>query len=937
MGTRSNDLRTRRTELLEREFALQAIASALGAVREGSGGVLFVAGPAGIGKTAVLGQGALGAQEAGYRIASAVGSPMESGLPFGLIGQAIVALGGSEVDDPAELQRLGGQPARLYRMFRWLTNVAAEVPLLLVLDDLHWADPDSLQLLGFLCRRLSGAPILVLGGLRPEPVLAWSLARELVGSGRAGMVSLVPLSEEASRALLERSVSDELDRDQRDGVVRACAGTPLLLKAAAASLSGGGSLPSALADGGFGSSLLLERFAGMGDEAFAYVRAAAILGVRFEPPLAGALAGLELPAWRLAHTRLVRAQLLDDLQAGGAAFVHPLFAQSLLDSQPVSARQEAHARAFRLLVDRGMADALAAEHAVAAGLHGDLSAIDVTARAGREALGQGALEAARAHLANAVELAGSAAQAELLLEYALALTALARTDEAQEVCARVLSQTGLDPAARARALGLLARGAIIGGQPAEGEALFEQAAAVAADGQEPGGEAMALIDAANSLDMLAPLPWTLGILGRALAVLPADDPSRGAVEFLDALTRLEAADPSGEELIARTVRGWQSHPGPTGSSWAWTMATNAINALKLFEALDSATELFEREFARAVDAGAPLAMIALAIVYADAVWRIGHARQAFELVKRATALSDQPIRLWSDAAFAITLTELGRDEEAAPYIESLRSLTAHIGAEHYAPQTLWLCVLDARRLLAAGEREQASQVMSHAGDVARLTGWRHPLIVPWAGVAVEAHLSAGRIDRATELIEELDELSRPLSCRWPRAIVVLGRAQLAGAHNEAELADRLFDQALGVFAEVPMPIFHAEALVTYGAYLRRSGRPQKAREPLARAVALGEQAEAERVARVARAELAACGGRRRRGADDPNELTAQEQRVAELAAGGLSNGQIAAALHLSPKTIGHYLERIYVKLDIHSRRELIAQGARRPNDRATAP
>jgi DNA-binding NarL/FixJ family response regulator len=90
-------------------------------------------------------------------------------------------------------------------------------------------------------------------------------------------------------------------------------------------------------------------------------------------------------------------------------------------------------------------------------------------------------------------------------------------------------------------------------------------------------------------------------------------------------------------------------------------------------------------------------------------------------------------------------------------------------------------------------------------------------------------------------------------------------------------------------------------------------------------LALCEQAGAERVARLARAELAAAGGRRRRRqAPDSAELTGQEERVATLVAQGMTNAQVGSALGLSPKTIGHYLERIYAKLGIRSRHELMA-------------
>ncbi|HME03432.1 MAG TPA: AAA family ATPase, partial [Solirubrobacteraceae bacterium] len=118
-------------------------------------------GRAGVGKTSLLREGKRAAREAGFSVGSAVGSPMESGLPFGLLGQAVVQLVGSTVDDSSELQPLGDPAAGLYRMFRCLTSAAAEAPLLLALDDLHWADPDSLTFLGFLARRITSPEVPV--------------------------------------------------------------------------------------------------------------------------------------------------------------------------------------------------------------------------------------------------------------------------------------------------------------------------------------------------------------------------------------------------------------------------------------------------------------------------------------------------------------------------------------------------------------------------------------------------------------------------------------------------------------------------------------------------------------------------------------------------------------------------------------------------------
>ncbi len=786
---------------------------------------------------------------------------MEAGLPFGLMGQAVLELGGSELVDEEELERLGGQPARLYRTFRWLTDVAADRPLLLALDDLHWADPDSLELLGFLCRRLVDARILVLGSLRPEPDPAWALARELVGTGHASLVSLEPLSLEASHALVDEILPSGLDRDQSDHLWKACAGTPLLLKTAATSVAAGMS-PSTLSESAaLGASLLLERFAGLGDEAFGYVQSASIMGVRFRPALAGTLTGLDRQATQTAHTRLLRARLLEDLGSGWAAFVHPLFAQALLESRPLSERENAHAEAFRLLVERGESDALAAQHAYAARLLGDPLAIDVIARAGRHATAQGALDAACTHLGHAVELSRDPPREELLLDFAAALAARARIEEADRVCEELLARTELDPVVRASALSLLARTAMLAGRPAEAESRCEEAVAAAAGSSL---EAVTLFTGAIACNLTSPRPWTLGTVSRALAIIPDDAPVRGRLAFLRALVRLQGCDPSGEGLLASEARTWESRsddPDPTG---AWTMGVWVIGALMLLEDLEGATQVFEREFGRAVRDGAPIMMTVLAIGYADAVRRMGRPAESLELVERALALGDWAMTPWSDLALAVALTELGRDEDARPHIELVRSFCANVPREYCAPVGLWLCVLDTWQLLKSGASERASETMLDAADIARLTSFRHPCIVPWSGVAIDAHLAAGHTDRANNVLEELEQLARPLSARWPQALLALGRAQVAAALGHGDDLDHEFGEALELFAALPMPLFYAEALITYGSHLRTTGHPRNAREPLARALDLCEQAGAERTARLARAELAACGGRRRR-------------------------------------------------------------------------
>jgi DNA-binding NarL/FixJ family response regulator len=123
--------------------------------------------------------------------------------------------------------------------------------------------------------------------------------------------------------------------------------------------------------------------------------------------------------------------------------------------------------------------------------------------------------------------------------------------------------------------------------------------------------------------------------------------------------------------------------------------------------------------------------------------------------------------------------------------------------------------------------------------------------------------------------------------------------------------------------QVELPVEYIETLLGYGSFLRRRGQVMQARPHLAQALELADKCEATWLADQAREELAIAGGRRHRAKEDPTQLTAQEQRVARLAAAGQSNKAIAAQLFLSTKTIEYHLAQVYTKLGITSRRQLM--------------
>src|SRR5438132_6153388 len=167
-----------RPGMWQREAVLEATGRLLDSAGEGRGGTLLVVGEAGLGKTSILDHARrLAAGRA--RVGAGRGDPMESALPFGLFSQALGMLDGPDLRGGSGIPA-ATPGATFYQVLRWI-EAQGPVPILLALDDLHWADEDSLGLLSSLCRRIGDRAVAVMGTLRPWPPRAREVASALVG------------------------------------------------------------------------------------------------------------------------------------------------------------------------------------------------------------------------------------------------------------------------------------------------------------------------------------------------------------------------------------------------------------------------------------------------------------------------------------------------------------------------------------------------------------------------------------------------------------------------------------------------------------------------------------------------------------------------------------------------------------------------------------
>jgi DNA-binding CsgD family transcriptional regulator len=926
--------------LLERVDELAAVESAARAVAGGTGVVLAVTGRAGVGKTRLLDAALDVAAEHQLNTSHARAGQLEEDLGWGVAVEVLEGLIGEydddrrrallsgraraaatvledELLDDADRLASGRQAAIVAALTVVAGRIAADRPVAVIVDDVHWADAPSLRWLCHLAARTRRMPVLLIVAFRP---LESGSASDFVGEFEAAAATTLrpaPLTASATAEFVGIALDGSADASTSLAVYEVTGGVPLLIEELVRHLRAGPLSAAAVREArpaGI-AALITPRLARLGATARALCDAVAILGVDAPLRHAAEVAGIERAAAALATARLVAAGLFAD--GLPLNFAHPLVREVIKDGLGAAPADELRRRAARMLAEADADPVEAALHLLAAEPVGRSWAGDLLIAAGHRAMGRAAYESAASFFGRALdEPASVVPRREVCLHHGRALLLAGRVDGV---------------AALGRALDVTPRG-----PNRAGVALEVGAALMAVDRPQQAVEVYE-----RGLDADGELAGTLRIellAQRALASLALrDEPGRTVAAVADAM-----AAASGE-------------PGLAGRS---ALGLLGIVAVWMGNPADHCTALFERALAAepygghtSIEWTPDLAWVMAGLSWCDAYTRrdayldavIDRGRERGATLDVALAVGWRSYgrmrlgRVADAAADALLATQIYEDldDSHRALVTGLRldpllargalaeadRLLVESPPHDDEDQIVYLMFLDARARLriAQGRLDEAradlellqSEVVERGFQCPGATAWR-----PQLAVVLHA-LGADRRGRALAL----EDLEHARGFGAPRTI---GLALLAtAAVNPPAIALPSLVEAVELLAGSPAQLEYARALVALGALNRRLGNRGEASEQLRRGLDRAARCGASALVVTARSELKVVGGRpRRERIDGPESLTAAERRVAELAAAGTSNAEIARALVVTLRTVETHLTSTYRKLDIRRRDQL---------------
>lgn len=921
-------------DLLEREPEIAALHEAIANAHSGAGRLVVVQAAAGLGKSRLLdAAGELALERRMLSLAARAAEP-ERGEPFGIARELLAECAG-----PKRLTGVASLAAGLFsgdldgardgpgvvQGLHALLAAAASAPdtagaapgALLRVDDAHWCDRPSLRFLAYVAARLHNLPVAIVMAVRPaEP----GAPQDLLDAVRAAPTTRVlrpgPLSAAGIACVVRSMLGDGADEELCCACARATGGNPFYLRALLSALRERGGAPPSPADveSALPASVLHTTTSSLrvlGADAAGLAQAVAILGDGCSLRDAAMLAGLAAEAAEAAGDALATAGLLG---AGEPLRLrHPLLAAAVRTDLGAFARARAHRRAADVLTAAGAPVQDVARQLALARPAGDPGVVAPLRAAAAIADGRGDQQEAARLLHRAVrEPPAASDRAAVLVELARALALTGST----EALPRMREGLALidDPGDRAQTLERLARLLHQAGRFRESaEAAGQARDQVAPDHALQPRLLAAFLDAAVlEPSLMTEAEAELGPLVEAARAGAAPTDPRLLAQLAVAMAR--HGDPP--ELVAALAASAFADDPLVDDETQGAPLGFAAAALFWVDELETAETALD---AAVVRAGSRGAMTALSVA---THWRaithlhrgrlgeaIADARRSLEIHREGWTGSP-----WSNPVLALALEASGDHEGARAAIAA-----GEAASDGRAEDAM---LLEARAWveLSAGDGEAALASARRAGEVSEgRYGARNARLFEWRRLAALGARLAGRERLAAELVDE--HVTMVVALGAPRQLGAT--LSTAGLIAGGPVGLGLLEDAVAVLDESPSRLERARALLELGSALRKAGRRADAREPLRRALELGDAFGAQPLVRRARTELRAVGERPRRAArSGASALTPSERRVAELAAQGMSTPRIADELVVSRKTVESHLGRAYRKLGIAGRTAL---------------
>ena len=813
-----------------------------------------------------------------------------------------------EAEDPA-----GMLTSALATLFE--RAIGSEHVTLMLVDDAHWADPRSLRLLAYLLLAHEELPMALVLAVRSVGAASPAL-HALRASPLARVLRPRSLSADAVRQL----VMTQLPRAEPafcDLCARATAGNPFLLDAMLRSLRDDGlagtAADAARVEAFVPDSVLssaLVRLARCSPAAASLARAVAVLG---EAPLrqAGALAGLDALVADAAADELATAGFVRPGEPLG--FTHPLVRASIYRDQTEFARARGHRDAAEILHAEGEGVEAVAAHLMLCRSERDPWVARTLGEAGQRALASGDPGTAAELLERALEEPPERDErADLLVALADARAGCGGPN-AIEPLHQALDLID-DPRRRAAALHdlgilLLARHDLPGAATCARRGFAE---ITSGDELADALEGILLASAVLVPELHEQVDARIDEL--RVAALDGRDPRDPVTLAVVALQMIDHGDD--REVVTRLARAAFAESVDRPAARAATI--NHLGSVLVYsEDLDQADELLTAAVTHAGARGRTVTGGFARVWRAQARLRCGRLQDAIADGEHALELRHFGWRFHVGPCLAV-LVEARLERGDLPGAQAMLD----IGEQTCdVPRQPLLLRARARVAVAVGDPAAAMADIRTADQFLRDThDLDNPVILPWRTELARALARADRRDEAIELALEEADVARRFGSVRAEGIALATAGTIA-----RDLAP--LQRAVDLLKRTPAALERARALVELGATLRRHRERAAAREPLRHAMELATKLGAAPLAQRAQDELRATGARPRRVAlEGVESLTATELRIAQLAASGCSNRQIADTLVVTVKTVEWHLGRIYGKLGVHGRHELDSFG-----------